>query len=98
MEKIEVRHNLESKLSRYFGVSASEATKEQMYKSCAMCIKDILAQKRNDYKKLVNQKEGKRVYYMCMEFLLGRSLKTNINNLNLESAYRAALAYITRSW
>ena len=91
MEKIEVRQNLESKLSRYFGVSASEATKEQMYKACAMCIKDILAQKRNDYKKLVNQKEGKRVYYMCMEFLLGRSLKTNINNLNLESAYRAAL-------
>ncbi len=31
MEKKQVRENLESKLSRYFGVSAAEATKEQMY-------------------------------------------------------------------
>ena len=91
MEKSEVRKNLESKLSRYFGVSATEATKEQMYKACAMCVKDILAQKRNDYKKVVNKQGGKRVYYMCMEFLLGRSLKTNLNNLDLEKSYRAAI-------
>ena len=90
MEKT-VRQNLELKLSRYFGVSYSEATREQMYKACAMCVKDILAEKRNDYKKLVNKKGGKRVYYMCMEFLLGRSLKTNLNNLGLEKSYRAAL-------
>ena len=80
----EVRQNLESKLSRYFGVSPAEATAEQMYKACAMTIRDILAARRKDYKKLVNKKGGKRVYYMCMEFLLGRSLKTNLNNLGLE--------------
>ncbi len=56
-----------------------------------MTVKDILAEKRNDYKKTVNQAGGKRVYYMCMEFLLGRSLKTNLNNLDLEKKYRAAL-------
>ena len=92
MEKNEVRENLESKLSRYFGVSAPEATREQMYKACAMTVKDILAQKRKDYKKAVNKQGGKRVYYMCMEFLLGRSLKTNLNNLGLEKSYRLALS------
>lgn len=91
MGKNEIRQSLESKLSRYFGVSAAEATKEQMYKACAMTVKDILAQKRKDYKRAVNKQGGKRVYYMCMEFLLGRSLKTNLNNLDLEKAYRAAL-------
>ena len=91
MEIKEVRAQLESKLSRYFGVSAPEATKEQMYKACAMTVKDILAQKRKDYKKTVSCQGGKRVYYMCMEFLLGRSLKTNLNNLGLEKSYRAAL-------
>lgn len=92
MNKTEIKANLESKLSRYFGVSAHEATHEQMYKACAMCVNDILAQKRNDYKKLVNRKGGKRVYYMCMEFLLGRSLKTNLNNLGIEKEYRDALS------
>ena len=48
MGKNEIRQSLESKLSRYFGVSAAEATKEQMYKACAMTVKDILAQKRKD--------------------------------------------------
>ncbi|MBQ1229742.1 MAG: glycogen/starch/alpha-glucan phosphorylase, partial [Clostridia bacterium] len=33
-----------------------------------------------------------RVYYMCMEFLLGRSLKTNICNLGLDAAYEQALS------
>ena len=91
MGKNEIRQSLESKLSRYFGVSAAEATKEQMYKACAMTVKDILAQRRKDYKRTVNKQGGKRVYYMCMEFLLGRSLKTNLNNLDLEKSYRAAL-------
>ena len=50
----EVRQNLESKLSRYFGVSPVEATAEQMYKACAMTIRDILATRRKDYKKTVN--------------------------------------------
>lgn len=91
MKKSEVKEAITSKLSRYFGVSPSEATREQMYKACAMTIKDILSQKRNDYKKLVNQKGGKRVYYMCMEFLLGRSLKNNLYNLGLEKVYRDVL-------
>ncbi len=87
-----VKNELEIKLSRYFGVSPKEATREQMYKACAMTVKDILSQKRNDYKALVNKKGGKRVYYMCMEFLLGRSLKTNLHNLGLEKVYSDVLS------
>ncbi len=86
-----VKQNILTKLSRYFGVSYAEATKEQMYKACAMTVKDILSEKRNDYKKLVNSKGGKRVYYMCMEFLLGRSFKTNLCNLGMEKQYSEVL-------
>ncbi len=82
-----IKQNILIKLSRFFGVSPEEATREQMYKACAMTVRDILSEKRNDYKKLVNKKGGKRVYYMSMEFLLGRSLKTNICNLGLEKQY-----------
>ena len=89
---IEVKKNLEDKLSRYFGCTASEATREQMYKATAMTVRDILTAKRGEYKKKVNRAGGKRVYYMCMEFLLGRSLRTNVCNLGLDKAYAEALS------
>ncbi len=88
----EIRENLEIKLSRYFGCTSAEASKEQIYKATAMTVRDILTEKRGEFKKKVNQAGGKRVYYMCMEFLLGRSLKTNLCNLGLDKDYAAALA------
>ena len=87
----EIKELLETKLSRNFGCSSADASAEQMYKASALTIRDMLAQKRNEFKKEVNREGEKRVYYMCMEFLMGRSLKTNLHNLGLEKAYKAAL-------
>ena len=88
----EISENLEGKLARYFGCSSADATREQMYKAAAMTIKDILTEKRGEFKKKVNKAGAKRVYYMCMEFLLGRSLKTNLCNLGLSEDYKKALS------
>ncbi|MBR2335871.1 MAG: glycogen/starch/alpha-glucan phosphorylase [Clostridia bacterium] len=87
----EIKNNIEIKLSRYFGCTSQEASDEQMYKAVSMTIRDILTEKRGEFKKEVNRQGAKRVYYMCMEFLLGRSLKTNVCNLGLSDAYRSAL-------
>ena len=81
--KMQVKENIEAKLSRQFGCTAKEASREQMYKAAALTVKDILTAKRADYKNKVNEEGAKRVYYMCMEFLLGRSLRTNLCNLGL---------------
>ncbi len=88
----QIKENLEVKLARYFGCTPAEASKEQMYKATAMTIRDILTEKRGAFKKKVNQAGAKRVYYMCMEFLLGRSLKTNLCNLGLDDEYKEALS------
>lgn len=87
----EIKNNIEIKLSRYFGCTPQEASDEQMYKAVSMTIRDILTEKRGEFKKEVNRQGAKRVYYMCMEFLLGRSLKTNVCNLGLSDAYKSAL-------
>ena len=87
----EVKERLEGVLQRHFGCSASEASRDQMYKAAAITVKNILSDKRSAYKKKVNRAGAKRVYYMCMEFLLGRSLKTNLCNLGLDKAYEKAL-------
>ena len=88
----QVKENIESKLSRQFGCTAQEASRDQIYKAAALTVKDILTSKRGEFKKKVNREGAKRVYYMCMEFLLGRSLKTNLCNLGLSEDYKAALA------
>ena len=88
----EIGQNIETKLSRYFGCTAAEASNDQMYKAVAMTVRDMLTEQRGEFKKKVNREGAKRVYYMCMEFLLGRSLKTNICNLGLDESYKAALA------
>lgn len=87
----EVQMLIRGKLSRYFGVSPQEASKDQLYKAVVMSVRDILLEKRQQFHKVMKSKKGKRVYYLCMEFLLGRSLKNNIYNLNLGEAYEEAL-------
>lgn len=79
------------KLSRHFGTTPQDASPVQIYKAAAVSVRDILANKRNTYKKDVNKQGGKRIYYMCMEFLLGRSLKINLFNLGLTDAFDTAL-------
>ena len=89
----EVQLLIQGKLSRYFGVSPKEATKEQIYKAVVMSVRDILLEKRQQFHKVMKSKKGKRVYYLCMEFLLGRSLKNNVYNLGLADEYQNALKY-----
>ena len=82
---------IKSKLSRYFGVSPKEATKEQIYKSVVMCVRDILLEKRSAFNKEYRAKDGKRIYYLCMEFLLGQSLKNNTYNLSIQDVLNKVL-------
>ena len=90
--KESVREALATKLSRYFGVTMAEANEDQIYRAVMMCVKDILSQKRSEYKEEVKRQSGKTLYYMCMEFLIGRSLKNNLGNLGLTEIYRDVLS------
>lgn len=89
--KNKVREELTTKMSRYFAVSPVEATPEQVYKAAVLTVRDILAEKDRKFKKEVNDSREKRLYYLCMEFLLGPSLKSSLFNLGLTDIYRVIL-------
>ena len=91
MTKTDAEQLLLGKLSRYFGITFHEATKEQIYKAVVLAVRDILLEKRKKYHDKVKKEQGKRVYYMCMEFLLGRSLKNNVYNLGIEEELNSVL-------
>lgn len=82
---------IEGKLSRYFGVSVKEASKDQIYRAVALSIRDILLEQRNKFYKKYKGQNGKRVYYFCMEFLMGQSMKNNAYNLGISGAIDAYL-------
>ena len=90
--KAELSAALSDKLSRVFGTTAAEATADQIYKATLISIRDILAQKRTEFKKNVTAQQGKKLYYVCMEFLIGKSLKNNLCNLGIENEYRQILS------
>jgi len=87
----ETKDLIKGKLSRYFGVTPSEATKDQVYKAVVMVVRDILLEKRQQFHKRVKAKRAKRVYYLCMEFLMGRSLKNSLYNLSATSVFEKAV-------
>lgn len=88
----EIKELIKGKLARYFGVVPSEASKEQVYKSVVMVVRDILLQKRQQFHKKIKSKRAKKVYYLCMEFLLGRSLKNSLYNLSITSLFEKAVS------
>ena len=90
--KATIRDAITSKLARYFGTTPEEASEEQIYKSVVLSVKDILTQKRTDFKLDTKKQRGKKVYYLCMEFLIGRSLKNNLRNLGIADLYGEVLS------
>ncbi len=94
MEKLtqqEAESLIAGKLSRYFGVSPAEATREQLYKAVVMSVRDIMLEKRQRFHLKTKAAKAKRVYYLCMEFLMGRSLKNSVYNLGIAAPLTAAL-------
>ena len=90
--KNQIREALTSKLIGYFGVTPEEADNGQIYKSVVLVVKDILIKKRALFHDARKQASAKRVYYMCMEFLIGRSLKNNLGNLGISDDFREILS------
>lgn len=87
----EVQHLITGKLMRYFGVAPKEASREQIYKAVVMSVRDFMLEKRQRFHVKTKSQKAKRVYYLCMEFLMGRSLKNSIYNLGIETEVAGAL-------
>lgn len=86
-----LRQSVQGKLARYFGVTPTEADPDMIYRAVAMTVKDLLSQKRADNKKQLRAQKPKRIYYLCMEFLVGKTLRNNLRNLGLYDAMESLL-------
>lgn len=91
LTKKEAKELITNKLSHFFGVTPDEATYEHYYKAIALILREMMMQGRKEFHEQSKKADSKKVYYLCMEFLMGRSLKNNLYNLNLTKTMESAL-------
>ncbi len=65
-------------------VAESETTDRDKFEAIARSVRDMLSQRWLKTEQTYQQRNAKRVYYLSMEFLLGRALANNIANLRLD--------------
>lgn len=90
--KEEFEKILTTKLYSEFSIDFDSATDEQIYRALAMIIRTQMSAKRKKFMARTYGSNAKQVYYLCMEFLMGRSLKTNLFNLGLNEVAEEVLS------
>ena len=91
LTKKQAQEMIAKNLSHYFGVTPEDATYEQFYKAVAMITREMMRDGRREFENVADNANAKRVYYLSMEFLMGRSLKNTLYNLNLTKTFTSAL-------
>lgn len=86
-----IKELIAEKLDKYFATPPKGATPVQMYKAVALVLRDMLLLQKQRFNREAYKQGSKRVYYLCMEFLLGRSLKNNLYNLDLTKQFSDAV-------
>ncbi|MBR4099214.1 MAG: glycogen/starch/alpha-glucan phosphorylase, partial [Clostridium sp.] len=79
------------KLQRNFGRSVDEATETHMFKACALVLRDIMSRRQMATENRAWEGQQRRVHYLSLEFLMGRSLEKNAYNLGLMEELTQAL-------
>src|SRR6516225_1665881 len=67
------------------------ATARERFEAFSRSVRDILAQRWALTKSTYERENAKRIYYLSMEFLIGRSLANNVTNLLLDPLVQPAL-------
>ena len=85
--KQEVLNNLKTQ----FRVELNNASQQQIYQAVAYALKEWIIEDWMDTQKTYEEKDPKILYYMSMEFLMGRALGNNLINMSMYGEVKEAL-------
>ena len=92
LTKKEFEKILKDKVVSECGVTLDVASAEQIYRCLAMIVRQIMSDRQKQFQAKTLGEGKKQVYYLCMEFLMGRSLRTSLFNLGLNEVAEQVLA------
>ena len=91
--KQEVLNNLKTQ----FRVELDNASQQQIYLAVAYALKEWIIEDWMDTQKTYEEKDPKILYYMSMEFLMGRALGNNLINMSMYGEVKEALEELASS-
>ena len=83
-EKKAFRIALETKIQRMFGRTIRGASQEQIFQAISQVVADLVKERWAYSRELRSSHSEKEVYYLSMEFLMGRALSNNLINLGIQ--------------
>ena len=90
-DKEHFKREVESNVKNLYRKTISEATPKQVFQAVAYAVKDVIVDEWIATHKQYDKQDAKMVYYMSMEFLMGRALGNNIINICARDEIRGAL-------
>ena len=69
ISKDELNERIESKLLTRGIANPNSATNDQIYQATVSIIKELMLEYRSKFKKRIKAADGKKICYLCMEFL-----------------------------
>ena len=90
-DKESIKNSIIGKVQRYNGRSIEEASEQQIYRAVASTVRDQIMQKYITAREERKRSKQKRLYYLSVEYLMGRSMYCNMLNLVSTREYTEAL-------
>lgn len=97
-DKESIKQSIIGKIQRYNGRTLADATPQQIYYAVASTIRDQIMEKWVAARERDKTYMGKRLYYLSVEFLTGRSMHCNAVNLCTMKNVRDALMELGINW
>lgn len=91
LKKEEFKRDVENYLKTLFRRNVNDASKQQLFQAVSYAVKDIIIDQWMETHRKFEEQDVKIVYYLSMEFLMGRALGNNIINLKAGKVVHDAL-------
>ena len=90
-DKEDIKKEIRAKVKHHYRKDLEEATMQEIYQAVSLVVKDIVIDDWMATQKARDEQDPKVVYYMSMEFLIGRLLGNNLINLCAYDSFKQAL-------
>ena len=90
-DKKEFQKTVKNNVKRLYRKTIEEASEQQRFQAVAYAVKEYIIDRWLETQKAYDEQDPKIVYYMSMEFLMGRALGNSLINLTAYNQVKEAL-------
>ena len=89
IDKARLKLSIEHYINYFIGKRVCEITKEEALKAISLAVREFAMDQMYKTIARYNHNNAKRIYYLSVEYLIGRSLENNLHNLGLFEALKS---------